>query len=86
MSLRRMPYVPEPSQCARDAQVMDEARERREAAQPRHHGSGNLYCPQGHNVAWIAGTYDECAACGAAMTADAEEVYFDALISSRGSL
>lgn len=40
-----------------------------------------LYCPHGHNVVWSSAEYDECAACGATMTAgeESEEDYLDSL-------
>ena len=41
-----------------------------------------VYCPSGHNAVFSQHGYDECAACGAVMTAAAEESYFDSLCSA----
>jgi hypothetical protein len=41
-----------------------------------------VYCPSGHNAVFSPQGYDECAACGAVMTADAEESYFDSLCAA----
>lgn len=41
-----------------------------------------VYCPSGHNAVFSQQGYDECAACGAVMTADAEESYFDSLCAA----
>lgn len=41
-----------------------------------------IYCPHGHNVLWTTAEWDECAACGARMTAAAEESYCCSLTST----
>ena len=41
-----------------------------------------LYCPSGHNVVWTKAHHEECGACGAIMTEDAEDQYYDSLCAA----
>ncbi|MBU2768297.1 hypothetical protein HAP94_19505 [Acidithiobacillus ferrivorans] len=43
--------------------------------------SRTLYCPSGHNQVDTKSGYEECGACGAVMTEDSEESYYDSLIA-----
>jgi hypothetical protein len=43
--------------------------------------SRTLFCPSGHNQIETKSGYEECGACGAVMTENSEESYYDSLIA-----
>lgn len=52
------------------------------AAYPSVQSERPIFCPHGHNVLWTTAGWDECGACGAIMTAHAQEDFDDALVSA----